>query len=53
MSKKHPGFKKAAAAIAKKEHIPVAQARAELASATRGADAAARHANSHLKRVKR
>lgn len=50
--RKHPGFSKVATSIAKKEHIPIAQARAELASATRGAGAAAKRANSHLKRVK-
>lgn len=52
MAKSHPGFDKVAARIAKKEHIPVSQAKAELAASTRGAGAAAKRANPNLKRVK-
>lgn len=51
-SKKHPGFKGAAANIAKREGIPVKEADAELAASTRRAGAAARRKNPRLNRVK-
>ena len=49
--KKHPGFKKAAASIAKKEGISSDAASAILASSTRNASAAAKRANPRLKNV--
>lgn len=51
-SKKHPGFKKVAEGMAKKQGIPVARAKAELASATWKAGPAAKRANPALKKVK-
>jgi hypothetical protein len=48
---KHPGFKSAAASIARRQGIPVARANAILASQTRGASAAAKRHNPRLKRV--
>jgi hypothetical protein len=51
-SKKHPGFKKAASKIAKKEGVSKKAAAAILASATRKASAKAKKANPRLKRVK-
>lgn len=50
--KKHPGFKSVAAKIARKEGIPVKNAGAILANATRKASPAAKKANPALKRVK-
>ena len=52
MAKKHPGFKKVAAGIAKKQGISVKRASAELAASTRRASPAAKKANPRLKRVK-
>lgn len=52
MSKKHPGFKATASKIAKKEGVSKERASAMLAAKTRGASAAAKKANPHLKRVK-
>jgi hypothetical protein len=49
---KHPGFKKVAAGIAKKEDIPKANAGAILASAARKASPAAKKRNPRLNRVK-
>lgn len=50
-SKKHPGFKAAAANIAKKEGISKEAASAILASSTRKASPAAKRANPNLKNV--
>lgn len=52
MSKAHPGFRKAAASIAKREGISNARASAILASSTRHASPAAKKANPRLNRVK-
>ncbi len=52
MAKKHPGFKKVAASIARKEGVSSKRAGAILASATRGASKKAKRANPRLKRVK-
>lgn len=52
MSKKHPGFKKVAAGIAKKQGISTKEADAELAASSRNASAKAKRANPNLKRVK-
>jgi hypothetical protein len=52
MKGNHPGFKKAQASIAKKQHIDKQRAGAILASATRGSSAAAKKANPNLKKVK-
>lgn len=49
---KHPGFKKVAAGIAKREHVSDERARAILASSTRKDSAKAKRANPRLKRVK-
>lgn len=49
---KHPGFKKAAASIAKKEGVSKKRAGAILASATRKASAKAKRKNPRLKKVK-
>ena len=47
----HPGFKNVAAGIARRQGVPIEQARAELASASRKAGAAARRKNPRLNRV--
>lgn len=47
----HPGFKKAAAAIAKKQGIPAERAGAILAAGARKASAKAVKANPRLKKV--
>ncbi len=52
MAEKHPGFKKVAEGIAAKQGISKERAAAELASATRGASAAAKAKNPRLKKVK-
>jgi hypothetical protein len=52
MSAKHPGFKKVASGIAKKEGIPVDRAKGILAAATRKASPAAKKSNPRLNRVK-
>jgi len=51
MSKKHPGFQKAAESIAKKEGISKDAASAILASSARKASPAAKKANPALKKV--
>jgi hypothetical protein len=51
-SKKHPGFKKVAAGMAKKRGVSTEEAAAELAASTRKASPAAKKANPNLKRVK-
>ncbi len=51
-SAKHPGFKPAQAAIAKKQGISKDRAGAILAGASRHASPAAKRANQKLKRVK-
>lgn len=50
-AKKHPGFKKAAAGIARREGVSGQEAAAILASAARKASPAAKKANPRLKRV--
>ena len=52
MSDAHPGFKKVGAGMAAKQHIPLDQAYAELASSTRHSSAAAKRANKRLNKVK-
>jgi hypothetical protein len=52
MSKKHPGFKKAAASIVKREGVSGKAAGAILATSTRNASAKAKKVNPRLKRVK-
>ena len=51
MASKHPGFKSVQASIAKKSGVSKKAAGAILASASRGASAAAKRANPRLKRV--
>ena len=51
MSKKHPGFEKVQASIAKKENVSMDRAGAILASAVRKASPAAVKANPALKHV--
>jgi len=48
----HPGFKAVASEIAERQGVSKERASAILASKTRGASAAAKRANPHLKRVK-
>lgn len=50
--KKHPGFKKAQAEIAKKQDISKERAGAILAAGARKASPAAKKANPNLKKVK-
>ena len=52
MSKKHPGFKKVQASIARKQGISKERAGAILASSSRKASAKARRRNPRLRRVK-
>lgn len=52
MAAKHPGFAKVQKSIAKKQGIPMENAGAILASATRKASPAAKKANPKLKNVK-
>lgn len=52
MKKAHPGFKSAQRSIAQREGIPMANAGAILAKASRGASAKAKRANPRLGRVK-
>lgn len=52
MASKHPGFKKVASSIARKEGISKEAASAILASQSRKASANAKRANPRLKRVK-
>lgn len=49
---KHPGFKKVAAQMAKKQGISKKRASAELAASTRKASAKAKRKNPRLKKVK-
>lgn len=49
---KHPGFKKVASGIAKKQGISKKRAGAILAAATRKASPAAKRKNPNLKKVK-
>lgn len=51
MSKAHPGFKKAASSIARKQGISKQAAGAILASSTRKASPAAKRKNPRLKNV--
>lgn len=51
MASKHPGFSKVAAGIAKREGVPMKNAKAILAASSRGASAKAKKANPRLKRV--
>lgn len=50
--KKHPGFKKVAEGIAKKEGVSEDRAKAMLASSTRKASDKAKEKNPRLKKVK-
>lgn len=50
-TKKHPGFKKAAASIAKRQNIPMERAQAILAAGARKASKKAVRANPRLKKV--
>lgn len=52
MAAKHPGFKKVAASMARKQGVSKEEASAELASSTRNASSAAKKKNPRLKRVK-
>lgn len=52
MSNSHPGFKKVASNMARKQGIPMKQAAAELAASTRKASPKAKKNNPRLKRVK-
>ena len=50
--KSHPGFKSVQKSIARKEHIPMKNAGAILANASRNASKVAKKANPNLKKVK-
>ncbi len=52
MGPKHPGFKKAAASIAKREGVSAKRAGAILAASTRGASSRAKKSNPRLKKVR-
>ena len=52
MSKKHPGFDKVSASIARKQGVSQERADAILAASSRGASARAKKANPRLNRVK-
>ena len=52
MAKKHPGFKKVAAKIARKQGVSKEAASAMLAASTRNASKAAKKKNPRLKKVK-
>lgn len=52
MADKHPGFKKAASSIAKKEGVSKERANAILASSTRKASPTAKRKNPRLRNVK-
>ncbi len=52
MASKHPGFKAVQSKIAASEHIPMENAGAILASASRNASPAAKKKNPRLKKVK-
>lgn len=49
---KHPGFKKVAESMAKKQGISTKTASAELAASTRGASKTAKKSNPKLNKVK-
>ena len=51
MKAKHPGFKKAAASIAKKQGLPMERAQAILAAGARKASPKAIKANPRLKKI--
>jgi hypothetical protein len=51
-TRKHPGFKKVAASIARRQGVSQERASAELAAATRNASASAKRSNPRLKRVR-
>jgi hypothetical protein len=48
----HPGFNSVAQGMARKQGIPLSQAKAELAASTRKASPAAKKRNPNLKKVK-
>lgn len=52
MKDKHPGFKKVAASIAKRQGVSKKRASAILAASSRGASAKAKAKNPRLKKVK-
>lgn len=52
LAEKHPGFKKVAQKIAKKQGVSAERAKAMLAASTRKASASAKQRNPRLKRVK-
>jgi hypothetical protein len=52
MSKKHPGFKKVASSIARRQGVSAKTAAKELAASTRRASAGAKRRNPRLKRVR-
>lgn len=52
MSSAHPGFQNVAASISRRQGVPIEQARAELAAATRRAGGAARRRNPNLNKVR-
>lgn len=52
MAKAHPGFKKVAGKIAKREGVSKERAAAMLAASTRRASASAKKSNPRLRRVK-
>jgi hypothetical protein len=52
VGKKHLGFEETARKIARRQHIPIANARAILAVGARKASASARKANPRLNRVR-
>jgi len=52
MSKKHPGFDKVSAGIARKQGVSQERADAILAASSRGASAKAKRANPRLNRVR-
>jgi hypothetical protein len=49
---KHPGFKRAAASIARRDGYSMGRAKGILAAASRGASASAKKSNPRLRRVK-
>lgn len=50
---KHPGFKNVAQSISEREHMPIGEADAILASRTRKESAKAKKANPNLNRVRK
>ena len=51
MARKHPGFKRVASSIARKEGISIERASAILANSSRHASASAKRKNPRLKKV--